>query len=211
MEAHIFSKKEEMAHAITHGLGAILSIAGLVLLIIYSSMSGEALSIVSVIIFGSSMLIMYVASTIVHSLPVGKWKDIFLIVDHASIYVFIAGSYTPFVLIQIHGGFGWTLFGIIWGLAAIGIVLKLFFVKRFIFLSTLFYIVMGWLIVIAWKPLTATMPTDGVTLLVIGGLFYTIGAVFYVWKMVPYHHVIWHLFVLGGSAFHFLAVFLYVI
>lgn len=211
MEAHIFSKKEEMAHAITHGLGAILSIAGLVLLIIYSSMSGEALSIVSVIIFGSSMLIMYVASTIVHSLPVGKWKDIFLIVDHASIYVFIAGSYTPFVLIQIHGGFGWTLFGIIWGLAAIGIVLKLFFVKRFIFLSTLFYIVMGWLIVIAWKPLTATMPTDGVTLLVIGGLFYTIGAVFYVWKIVPYHHVIWHLFVLGGSAFHFLAVFLYVI
>lgn len=211
MEAHIFSKKEEMAHAITHGLGAILSIAGLVLLIIYSSMSGEALSIVSVIIFGSSMLIMYVASTIVHSLPVGKWKDIFLIVDHASIYVFIAGSYTPFVLIQIHGGFGWTLFGIIWGLAAIGIVLKLFFVKRFIFLSTLFYIAMGWLIVIAWKPLTATMPTNGVTLLVIGGLFYTIGAVFYVWKIVPYHHVIWHLFVLGGSAFHFLAVFLYVI
>lgn len=211
MEAHIFSKKEEMAHAITHGLGALLSVAGLVLLIVFTSIEGGALSIVSATVFGSSMLFMYVASTVVHSLPVGKWKDIFLIVDHASIYVFIAGSYTPFVLIQINGGFGWTLFGIIWGLALIGIVLKLFFVKRFIFLSTLFYILMGWLIVIAWKPLTAAMPAEGTTLLVIGGLIYTIGAVFYVWKKVPYHHVIWHLFVLGGSVFHFCAVFFYVI
>lgn len=211
MTAHLFSKKEEVAHAITHGIGALLSMVALVLLIVSSTLNGSALVIVSTTVFGCTMLFMYVSSTIVHSLPVGKWKDIFLIIDHASIYVFIAGTYTPFVLIQINGGFGWTLFGIVWGCAFMGIILKLFFVKKFVILSTFFYILMGWMIVIAWKPLTEALHTNGIILLVTGGIIYTLGSVFYVWKRIPYHHVIWHVFVLAGSIFHFFAIFLYVI
>ncbi|HLR23862.1 MAG TPA: hemolysin III family protein [Pseudogracilibacillus sp.] len=211
MASHLFSKREEIAHAITHGIGSLLSIIALVLLITFSAFDGGALMIVSVTIFGCTMLFMYVSSTIVHSLPIGKWKDIFLVIDHASIYVFIAGSYTPFVLIQINGGFGWTLFGIVWGCALAGIILKLFFVKKFVILSTLFYILMGWMIVIAWQPLTEALHSNGVMLLVTGGIIYTIGSIFYVWKRIPYHHVIWHIFVLAGSISHFFAVFLYVI
>src|SRR5699024_123236 len=186
MDAHIFSKKEEIAHAITHGVGAILSIAALVLLIVFATVQGGALLIVSATIFGSSMLLMYLSSTIVHSLPLGKWKDIFLVVDHASIYVFIAGSYTPFALVLINGKLGWSLFGIIWGLAFLGITFKLFFVKRFVFLSTLFYILMGWLIVLAWTPLQEALPPNGITFLVLGGVVYTFGSIFYIWKKVPY-------------------------
>ncbi|MBO1003575.1 hemolysin III family protein [Pseudogracilibacillus auburnensis] len=211
MSTYLFSKKEEIAHAITHGIGAFLSIAALVLLIVFSSMNGNALLIVSVTIFGSTMLFMYTSSTIVHSLPIGKWKNIFLIIDHASIYLFIAGTYTPFLLIQLKGTFGWVLFGVIWGLALVGIILKLFFVKKFIILSTLFYIAMGWLIVIAWKPLTDVLHQQGIIFLVTGGIMYTVGAIFYVWNKVPYHHVIWHLFVIAGSTFHFFTVFFYVI
>src|SRR5699024_7539977 len=142
MASHLFSKREEIAHAITHGIGSLLSIIALVLLITFSAFDGGALMIVSVPLCGCTMLFMYVSSTIAHSLPIGKWRDIFLVIDHASIYVFIAGSYTPFVLIQINGGFGWTLFGIGWGCALAGIILKLFFVKKFVILSTLFYILM---------------------------------------------------------------------
>lgn len=211
MDVHTFTKKEEIAHAITHGIGALLSIAALVLLIVFSSFQGGAVLIVSVTIFGSTMLLMYVASTIVHSLPINKWKNIFLIVDHAMIYLFIAGTYTPFVLALIKGPLGWTLFGIVWGIAVAGIILKLFFVKKFVILSTLAYIFMGWLIVFAWKPLTEAMHMNGIILLVTGGIVYTVGAIFYVWKGFPYHHVIWHLFVIIGSALHFFAILYYVI
>lgn len=211
MDVHTFTKKEEIAHAITHGIGALLSIAALVLLIVFASFQGGAVLIVSVTIFGSTMLLMYISSTIVHSLPVNKWKNIFLIVDHAAIYLFIAGTYTPLVLALIKGALGWTLFGIVWGIAVVGIVLKLFFVKRFVILSTLAYIFMGWIIVFAWKPLTEAMHTNGIILLVAGGVVYTVGAVFYVWKSFPYHHVIWHLFVIAGSCLHFFVILYYVI
>lgn len=211
MDTHVFSKKEEIAHAITHGLGALLSIAALVLLIVFASIHGGPLLIVSVTIFGSTMLLMYIASTLVHSLPTGKGKSVFLIIDHASIYFFIAGTYTPLLLLTIQGTIGWTLFGIVWGLAIIGTVLKVFFVKKFIVLSTLFYILMGWLIVFAWGPLTDSLHPNGIILLIAGGIIYTVGAIFYVWKRIPYHHVIWHLFVIGGSALHFFAILFYVI
>jgi len=211
MNVHVFTKREEIAHAITHGIGALLSIAALVLLIVLASIKGGPILIVSVTIFGATMLFMYTSSTIVHSLPISKWKNIFLIIDHASIYLFIAGTYTPFVLTQLPGTIGWTLFGIVWGIALIGIVLKLFFVKKFIILSTLTYILMGWLIVIAWKPLTDVFHHNGILLLVSGGIIYTVGAIFYVWRKIPYHHVIWHLFVIAGSCLHFFAVLLYVI
>lgn len=211
METYTFTKKEEIAHAITHGIGALLSIAALVLLIVFSSLNGDTLQVISGIVFGTTMLFMYVASTIVHSLPEGKWKDIFQIFDHSSIYLFIAGSYTPFLLVPLRGDIGWTLFGIIWGIAIAGVIFKIFFVKKFLILSTVFYVLMGWLIIFVWKPLTNLMHGNGITLLVIGGVFYTVGAIFYVWRSFPYHHAVWHLFVIAGSTFHFFAIFYYVI
>src|SRR5699024_11238923 len=195
MKIHTFSKKEEIAHAITHGIGALLSVVGLVLLIVYASLEQNPWLIVSVSIFGTTMLLMYLASTIVHSLPEGKWKDIFQIFDHSSIYLFIAGTYTPFLLVTIRGEIAWVLFGIIWGIALIGILFKVFFVKKFLVLSTLFYILIGWMIILVWEPLTVVMDGTGLLLLAIGGVFYTVGAVFYMWRKIPYHHVIWHLFV----------------
>lgn len=195
MSTHTYTKQEEIVHAITHGFGVLFSFAGLILLIVYASLNGNPWQIVSVTIFGVTMLLMYLTSTIVHSLPVGKGKDIFQIFDHASIYLFIAGTYTPILLVLLRETVGWTVFGIIWGLAITGIVFKIFFVKRFVLLSTVFYILMGWLIVFIWQPLTAIMNENGILLLVIGGLFYTIGAIFYVWRSFSYHHAVWHLFV----------------
>ncbi|MBP1948727.1 PAQR family membrane homeostasis protein TrhA [Virgibacillus litoralis] len=211
MEIHTFTKKEEIVHAITHGIGALLSIAGLVLLIIFASLNGSPWQIVSVTIFGTTMLIMYLSSTIVHSLPEGKWKDIFQIFDHSSIYLFIAGTYTPFLLVYLRDELGWILFGTVWGIALIGVVFKIFFVKKFLVLSTLFYVLMGWLITLVWNPLTAIMDGTGMLLLMIGGMFYTLGAIFYIWRGFIYHHAVWHLFVLAGSIFHFFTVFYYVI
>ncbi|MGM8366232.1 PAQR family membrane homeostasis protein TrhA [Virgibacillus sp. W0181] len=211
MGIHIFSKKEEIVHAITHGIGAILSIAGLILLILYSSASGNSWQIVSVTIFGATMLLMYIASTVVHSLPKGKWKDIFQIVDHASIYLFIAGTYTPFLLVHLRENVGWILLCIVWGIALIGVVFKVFFVQRFLILSTIIYVLMGWLIVTVWSPLTASMHENGILLLIIGGIFYTGGALFYILRAIPYHHVIWHIFVIAGSACHYFSIFYYVI
>ena len=211
MNIHIFSKKEEIAHVITHGIGTILSLFALIALTTYSILYGNGWQITSVILFGFTMLFMYISSTIVHSLPQGKWKDIFQIIDHASIYLFIAGTYTPFLLVHLREQIGWTLLFIIWGIALIGVVFKVFFVKRFLILSTLIYILMGWLIVIVWEPLQAAVHENGINLLIIGGMFYTVGTIFYMIRSIPYHHVIWHLFVLAGSTFHFLAIFYYVI
>ncbi len=149
---------------------------------------------------------MYLSSTIVHALPEGKVKDIFQIIDHAAIYLFIAGTYTPLLLIGLRSSLGWTIFGIVWGIALGGIIFKIFFVKKFLYMSTVFYLLMGWMIVLVWEPMLAALPQLTILYLVIGGLFYTIGAVFYVWRKIPYHHAVWHLFVLAGSAFHFFAI-----
>lgn len=211
MSIRIFSKKEEVSHAITHGIGVLFSLIALYFLIVFSRVSDDAVLLISSVTFGTTMLLMYLSSTIVHSLPQGKWKNIFLIIDHAAIYIFIAGSYTPFALIVIEGTLGWTLFATIWSLAVIGIVLKTFLVNKFVFLSTLFYILMGWLIVLVWKPLTESIQLNGLLLLILGGISYTAGAVFYIWKFIPFHHMIWHIFVLIGSVFHFLAILFYVI
>lgn len=205
-QTHTFSKKEEIANAITHGIGALLSIAALVLLIVYASLYGNAWHVVSFTLFGSTMLLLYVFSTLVHSFPSGKAKDIFEIFDHVAIYYFIAGSYTPFLFIAVQGALGWTLFGIVWGLALIGTLFKVFFVKKLLHLSTILYIVIGWLIVFAWKPLVAHVPTSGIVFLVTGGILYSVGAIFYVWRGFTYHHAIWHLFVIAGSIMHFFAV-----
>ncbi len=208
---HEFSVKEEVANSVTHGIGMALSIAGLVILIVYSSLYGTVWHIVSFTLFGVTMVLLYTSSTLLHSLPKGRAKNVFEVLDHSSIYFFIAGSYTPYLFVVIQGWLGWTLFGVIWGLAIGGTVFKAFFVKKFLFFSTILYVVMGWLIVFTWKPLVANLHPNGVMLLVIGGLLYTVGAVFYVWRGFQYHHALWHLFVLAGTIAHFFSVLLYVL
>ncbi|WP_129726518.1 PAQR family membrane homeostasis protein TrhA [Ectobacillus funiculus] len=208
---HTFSKGEEIANSITHGIGALLSIAALVLLIVFSALHGTAWHVVSFTLFGSTMVILYLSSTLVHALPRGKAKDVFEILDHSSIYFFIAGTYTPFLFIAVKGWLGWTLFGIVWGLAVAGTVFKSFFVKKFLHISTLLYVIMGWLIVFAWKPLVQGVPHNGVVLLVIGGILYTVGAIFYVWRGFKFHHAIWHVFVIAGTTMHFFSVLLYLL
>lgn len=208
---HIFTKKEEVANAIIHGIGAVLSVIALITLIISASESGTAWHVTSFTIYGVTMLLLYVSSTLVHSFPQGRVKDIFEICDHASIYLFIAGTYTPFLFLVVKGALGWTLFGIVWGMALVGVVFKLFFTKKFLYLSTVLYIIMGWLIVFAWKPLVISLAPGGLVLLVIGGVLYTVGAVFYVWRMFPFHHAVWHVFVLAGTVVHFFGVFYYLL
>lgn len=203
---HIFSKREEIANAIIHGIGAIFSIAALVILIVTSVMHGTAWHVVSFTLFGASMVLLYLSSTLVHAFPAGRTKDFFEIMDHSAIYFFIAGTYTPFLFLVIKGALGWTLFGIVWGLAIAGTVFKAFFVKRFLHTSTLLYVVMGWLMVFAWKPLVENISSQGLMLLAIGGILYTVGAVFYVWRGFMYHHAVWHVFVLAASVLHFFAV-----
>ncbi|WP_117168705.1 PAQR family membrane homeostasis protein TrhA [Paraliobacillus sediminis] len=208
---HKFSKGEEIANAITHGIGVVLSIAALVILIVFSSLEGNAWHIVSFTLFGITMVLLYTSSTLLHSLPEGKAKDIFEILDHSSIYFFIAGSYTPFLFVVVQGKLGWTLFGIVWGLAIGGTIFKVYFVKRFLVISTVLYVVMGWLIVFTWRPLMEELAPNGIILLVIGGLLYTLGATFYVWRGFKFHHALWHLFVLAGSVMIFFCVLWYVL
>ncbi|GAA0484739.1 hemolysin III family protein [Salinibacillus aidingensis] len=204
---HTFSKGEEAANSITHAIGILFSMVALVLLIVYSSMYGSVWHVVSFTIFGSTMLLMYTSSTLLHAFPEGtKVKDIFEIFDHSSIYFFIAGTYTPYMFTAVPGWLGWTIFGIVWGMAIGGTVFKSFFVKRFLFTSTGLYVLMGWLIVLAWGPLTDNLDPKGLNFLIIGGLLYTLGSVFYIWRGFKYHHAVWHLFVIAGSVMHFLSV-----
>lgn len=206
-----FTTGEEIANAVIHGIGALLSIAALVLLLVFSAINGQPWSIFSSVIYGSSLIILYTSSTLYHSFQRQKIKDLFEIFDHSAIYILIAGTYTPFALITLNGRLGWIIFSVVWGLAAIGIIFKIFFVKRFRILSTILYIAMGWLVVFAMEPLVTNLDFWGVVWLVIGGILYTVGTIFYVWRKIPYHHAIWHLIVLAGSICHFFSVFFYVI
>ncbi|WP_252311169.1 hemolysin III family protein [Sinobaca sp. H24] len=205
---HTFTRKEEMVNASIHAIGVLFSIAALVILLIHA---GTPAPVISVSIYGSTMLFLYMSSTLVHFVKEGKAKDIFEIFDHAAIYLFIAGTYTPLLFHALDGALSWTLFGIVWGIAVLGVIFKIFFVKRFLFLSTIFYIGMGWIIVFAWVPLSENLPGGGLNLLIAGGILYTAGSVFYVWRRIPYHHGIWHVFVLVASFLHFLAILLYVL
>ncbi|MHA6251731.1 PAQR family membrane homeostasis protein TrhA [Oceanobacillus sp. CAU 1775] len=208
---HIFSKGEEIANAITHGIGAIFSIVGLVFLIITASIEGTAMHVISFTIFGTTMLLLYTSSTLVHALPQGKAKDLFEIFDHSSIYLFIAGTYTPFTFHIIQGTLGWTMFGIIWGLAIFGIIFKAFFTKKFLITSTILYVLMGWMVVLGWNQIVENLHPTGLLLLIIGGLAYTFGAVFYVWRGFRYHHLVWHIFVLIGTVCHYFCILLFFI
>lgn len=208
---YLYTKREEIANAITHGVGALFSVVALVLLLMYSIKHGSPTHIVSFSIYGTSMILLYLSSTILHSLREGKLKDIFEIMDHASIYMFIAGSYTPILLLVVKGALGITLLCIVWSIAFLGIIFKVLFTKKFLFLSTMIYIGMGWLIVFALEPVILRLASEGLTMLIIGGLLYTIGTIFYMWRLFPFHHAVWHLFVVGGSTFHFFTMFYYVL
>lgn len=203
---HVFSKEEELSNSITHGVGVLLSIAALVILIVLAAIYGNAWHVVSFTLFGVTMLLLYTSSTLLHSLRPGKAKDFFEIMDHSSIYFFIAGSYTPYLLVAVQGTVGWTLFGIVWGLAVGGTIFKSFFVKKFLLPSTILYVVMGWLIVFVWPDLSANLHPTSLLLLIVGGLLYTFGAVFYMWRLFKHHHAVWHIFVLGGTVCHFFSV-----
>ncbi|MCY9161284.1 hemolysin III family protein [Bacillus atrophaeus] len=205
----MFTIKEEIANAVTHGLGVLLSIPAIVYLVIFSANYGTVWDIVSFSVFGVSMLLLYLSSTLLHSIQHKKTKDILEIIDHSAIYVLIAGTYTPFLLGPLKGTLGFTMLIIVWSLALGGIVFKIFFVKRFIIVSTLVYLLMGWLMIIAVKPLYASLTGAGFGLLLLGGILYSLGTIFYIWRKIPFHHAIWHSFVLGGSAVMFFCVLFY--
>lgn len=202
--------KEEIANAITHGIGLILSIPALIMLVLFAVDKGSAWHVVSFSIFGASMILLYLFSTLLHSFKPSKAKNVFAVLDHSAIYVLIAGTYTPLMLVSVRSALGWTLFGIVWGLAIVGIIFKCYFVDRFQIVSTLFYLVMGWLVLAAIKPLYESLTPAGFDLLLTGGILYSVGAVFYVWKKIPYNHAIWHLFVLAGSSFMYFCILFYV-
>ncbi len=197
---------EELGNTITHGIGLVLSLAGFVILLILAVTHGSAWHIVSCAVYGTTLVCLYSASTLYHGIPSPRLKRALKIFDHSAIYLLIAGTYTPFLLVNLRGGWGWSLFGVVWGLALAGILLKFWFVDHFQILSTTVYLLMGWLAVIAVRPLLEMVPTAGLLWLLAGGFFYTIGVVFYAWKRIPYNHVIWHVFVMAGSTCHYFAV-----
>ena len=200
---------EEIANTLTHGGGLVLSLAGLVFLIVVTALHGDAVNIMSCCVYGVTLVFMYAASTIYHTIVSARWKHIFKIIDHCCIYLLIAGTYTPFTLVNLRGAWGWTLFGVIWGLALAGILLKLWFIDYFPIASTTVYIAMGWLAVIAVKPLLTAASVPELVWLLVGGLFYTAGVIFFGWKKLRYSHAVWHIFVLAGSLCHYVAVIYY--
>lgn len=206
-----YDPKEEKFNIISHAVGLVLSIAALVLLVVYSSIYGSAWHIVSFSIYGASLIVLYSASTFYHYVQSPKLRHRLNVFDHSAIYVLIAGTYTPFTLVVLNGWVGWTIFGVSWGLALAGIILKLFFTGKYDKISTFAYVLMGWVVIFAIKPLVNNLPFEGLMWLLSGGIFYTVGAVLYSIKNLKYNHAIFHIFVLLGSFAHFVAVFFYVL
>ncbi len=201
----------EIANSVTHGIGALLSIAGLVLLVVFASIYGNVWHVVSFSIYGSTLVLLYLASTLYHSAQNPNVKKTLRIIDHAAIYLLIAGTYTPFMLVTLQGVRGWVMFGVIWGLAVVGIFYKIFFINRLVVISTIFYLLMGWMIVFSIGDLFRALPLGGIIFLGAGGLSYTLGIIFYAGRERLLMHAIWHLFVLGGSICHFFAILFYVL
>ncbi len=202
-----YSFGEEVANSVTHGVGWLLSVVGLAILVTFAAVTGGALRVASCAVFGATLVLLYAASTLYHALPSERAKHIFRVLDHSSIFLLIAGTYTPLSLVAVGGPWGWSLFGAIWALAATGVLLNTFAHGRWRWLSITLYVSMGWLVVIAIRPLVASVSTGVLVLIVAGGLAYTLGLVFYGWRRLPYGHAVWHVFVLAGSVLHYLAVF----
>lgn len=205
-----YPPKEEKINVWSHFIGFILSIAALSVLVVKSSLFGNVWHIVSYSIYGASMILLYLASTLYHKSKKPKLRARLNVFDHAAIYVLIAGTYTPFTLVTLHGVTGWVLFGMTWGAATLGVVFKIFFIGKYDKLSTVMYVVMGWMVIFAVKPLIENLSTEGLIWLTLGGVFYTVGAIFYSREKLAYNHAIFHVFVLLGSISHFVSIFFYV-
>jgi len=203
------SIREEIANAVSHGIGFLLALAAAPILIISAVRTGKAGGIVGASVFAATVMLLYLTSTLFHSLSRNKTKKIFQVLDHSAIFLLIAGTYTPFTLGVISGAWGWTLFGLIWGFAVLGILFKITMGLKYPKLSTSMYLAMGWLIIIAIKPLWYNMPFWGLFWLAAGGIAYTVGVAFYTSRKIPYGHLIWHLFVIAGTFCHFIAVLNY--
>jgi len=201
-----YSSNEERAHAITHGVGVLIGIAVLSLLVVFSSLRKSAWEVVSCAVYGTTFILLFLGSTLYHAAKNPRAKRVLKIIDHSAIYLLIAGTYTPYALAPLRGGLGWTIFGAIWGSALLGIAFKVFFTGRFKAVSLISYLFMGWFCVVAVKPLFRELNTAGFVFLAVGGLCYTVGAIFYVWKALPWSHTIWHLFVLAASVCHFFSI-----
>ena len=214
-EAHALPERvqsvgEEIANAVSHGVGLLLAVVGALILVVAAVQRGGVAEIMGVSIFGTTMVLVYLTSTLYHALPRNRAKQVFRILDHGAIFLLIAGTYTPFTLGPLRGSWGWTLFGLVWGLALVGIVFKAVGGVRYPKLSTAVYIAMGWLVVIAIEPLRLTLPMSGLSWLIAGGISYTAGVAFFAPRRLRYSHFVWHLFVIAGTACHFAAVLWYV-
>lgn len=201
------TRGEEIANSITHGIGAFLSIVALIILIIVAGKHGDYWHLISFSIYGSTLILLYLSSTLYHSFKSPRVKNLFARFDHISIFLLIAGTYTPILLTSMRGILGWTLFGIIWGLAIVGAVIRSIYLYRFRKLMVAVYLGMGWIFVLAGKQIIESLPSTSVVFLVLGGIAYSVGVIFYLWRKLPYSHGIWHLFVLAGSVLHFFAIY----
>lgn len=206
-----YSIGEEIANSVTHGVGLILAIAGMVILTSFANRLGNSWHVVGCTVFATTLILQYTFSTLYHSIQLPRAKSIMRVLDHSAIFLLIAGTYTPFMLVNLRGTWGWTLFGIVWTLALLGVLFQISLLRRWQGISLAFYIGMGWVVVVAIKPMLDAVAPGGLILLLLGGLAYTSGVVFYLWKNLRYHHAIWHGFVLAGSILHFFAVLFYVI
>jgi hemolysin III len=212
IELHKYSLAEELISSISHGVGALLAVAALVVAVVLAAIYNNARCVVSVAIYGASLILLYTNSTIYHALRPNAGKKVFRIIDHCSVFLLIAGTYTPFTLVTLRGSVGWTLFGVIWGAAVLGIALNAVDMKKFAKFSMVCYLLMGWAIIFAVKPLLAHMAAGGLILLIVGGAFYTFGAVLYViGRRKKYIHSVWHFFVLAGSIAHYFSILFYVV
>lgn len=203
--------REEVANSVTHGLGLLASIVGVAVLVSLAAARGEGWHVVSAAVYGTTLISLYAASTLYHALKGTRARDVLRLLDHCAIYLLIAGTYTPITLISLRGNWGWALFGAVWALAVAGILFKAFATGRFGYLSTVAYVLMGWICILAVKPILMLLSPGAIALLLAGGVLYTAGTVFYQWERVPYSHAVWHLFVVAGSVCHYLAIALYVL
>ena len=201
----------EWTNIATHGVGLALSIAGLAILVVLASRYGSARHVVACSIYGTTLVVLYLASTAYHTVQAPRAKRVLQVIDHSAIYLLIAGTYTPFTLVALRGPWGWSLFGVVWSLALLGVLFKLFFTGRLRILSVVLYLAMGWLSLVAIKPLVANLSAAALAWLFGGGAAYTLGVIFFAWKRIPHHHAIWHVFVMIGSICHFISVMYFII
>ncbi|MDD5219165.1 MAG: hemolysin III family protein [Candidatus Bipolaricaulis sp.] len=206
-----YTRGEQIANSVTHGIGAVLSLVGTALLLYHTTPSGSARHIIAFSVYGATLFLLHLSSTLYHSIQPPRARRVFRIFDHCSVYLLIAGTYTPFLLLSLWGRWGFTLLIAIWALALVGIVFKSLFIGRLQKTSVILYVAMGWMIVIAAREAWLRVPHEAIAYVAAGGLSYTVGVGFYAWKRLPYNHAIWHLFVLGGSVCHYVAILLYLV